>query len=310
MDNVILTTDLPLPKKSGKVRDIYDLDNRLLIVTTDRISAFDRVFPTGIPCKGDVLNRLSAFWFDQLYNIDNHFLSCDIDEIATYVPSQVAHELLQGNKYRYRTMLVEKYNTLPVECIVRGFLTGSAWKEYKETGYVSGVKLPAGMKFNAPLPEPLFTPSTKESEGHDINITLDQMIDLLGKAGFDEALCMDVVEESIEVYKQAAIHAFNAGIIVADTKFEWGYYKAKSDFVPVLIDEVVTPDSSRLWAVEKYRLDDSIDSLDKQYVRDYLINSGTWNSPEPPVLPDDVVLKTSEKYQEVYKQLTQKDLYA
>jgi len=304
--NAVLSTNLPLPKKSGKVRDIYDLGDKLLIVTTDRISAFDHILPNGIPQKGEVLNKLSAFWFNQL-DVYNHFITTDISQMIGEVTEEEAKVLRENEQLlNGRCMLVNKHKPLPVECIVRGYLCGSAWSEYKKTGQVCGIKLPKGLKENHPLPEPLFTPSTKAEIGHDQNISLDQMIELLGGTGIDEELCLDVAGASIDAYKTAAVLAFNKGIIIADTKFEWSY--SKRNYTPILIDEALTPDSSRFWAVENYRLDGSIDSYDKQYVRDHLTHSGWDKESNPPPLPHEVIVNTSLLYKRAYELLTGKQL--
>lgn len=291
----ILETNIPgIPCRRGKVRDVYDLGDKLLIVTTDRISAFDSILPDAIPYKGEILTQLSVFWFDFL-DICNHFFSADLDEMITYkgVPQTLLkyREVLAG-----RSMLVGKFNPLPVECIVRGYLSGSAWKEYKKTGMVCGIKLPSGLKENFPLPNPIFTPSTKAEVGHDQNITINEMIKTIG----DKEKCEEIIDASIKIYKQAAKYAFDNGIIIADTKFEWSYNTAL-----VLIDEVLTPDSSRFWAVDKYTLGKSIESFDKQFVRDYLTSVGMDKSSSH--LPAQVIQKTTEKYLEAYKTLTGKD---
>lgn len=307
MDEVILSTNLPFPKKSGKVRDIYDLDDKLLIVTTDRISAFDKVFPNGVPNKGKVLNKMSSYWFSQLNpSITTHYITDSIKEMVSEIDSDTAKVLLEEEKWlKDRSMLVNKHEPLPIEFIVRSFLTGSSWKEYKEKGTVASVKMPKGMKENQPFPFPIFTPSTKAETGHDVNISIDEMLKILLDKGFDEDFCLDVVEQSLEVFEDIALMAFNKGIIVADTKMEWGHISKQ---IPVLIDEVVTPDSSRFWGVENYRLDGPIPSFDKQYVRDYLTQSDWDKESDPPVLPDEVVNNTSKKYMEAYKDITGKEL--
>ena len=275
------------PVRRGKVRDVYDLGDRLLLVASDRISAFDWVLPTGIPDKGRVLTGLSEFWFQRL-NEPNHLLSTDVSELAEL--SAIERAELEG-----RSMLVRKTTVVPVECVVRGYVSGSAWKEYRQSGSVCGLSLPAGLQESDRLPEPLFTPATKEESGHDMNISFERMADLVG-AGVAEELR----RRSIDVYLRGAEHARSRGIIIADTKFEWG----RVDGRLILIDEVLTPDSSRFWPAETYRPGGGQPSFDKQFVRDWL-ESTTWdkNSP-PPSLPADVVSRTRSKYIEAYEQLT------
>ena len=275
------------PVRRGKVRDIYDLGDRLLLVSTDRISAFDWVLPSGIPDKGRVLTQLSVFWFNLLQE-PNHLLTADIEQMD--LPAQVSRNDLAG-----RTMLVRKTQVVPIECVVRGYLSGSGWKEYQKQGTVCGLRLPSGLQESDRLPEPIFTPATKEEAGHDINISFAQMVDLVGS---------DVAEElrrrSLGVYQRGAEHAATRGIIIADTKFEWGQVNGEL----ILIDEVLTPDSSRFWPADQYRPGGSQPSYDKQFVRDWL-ETTTWdkNSPPPPI-PADVVSRTREKYLEAYERLT------
>lgn len=306
--SIVLSTNLPFPKKSGKVRDIYHVsEEHLLIVTTDRISAFDKVFPNGIPNKGKVLNQMSAFWFSQLKpNMLTHFITDSISEMVNLLKPSTSTVLLMNKKtLEGRSMLVNKYEPLPIEFIVRSFLTGSSWKEYKEKGTVASMKMPKGMKENQPFPFPVFTPSTKAETGHDENISVDEMFATLTGLGFDEDFCFDVVDSCLDVYEEITAIAFNKGIIVADTKMEWAHVSKQ---VPVLIDEVVTPDSSRFWGVGDYRIGSPIPSFDKQYVRDYLIQSGWDKETDPPVLPDEVVENTSRKYMEAFKDLTGKEI--
>ncbi len=297
MNKVVLETDLPLPKKKGKVRDVYDLGDHLLFVSTDRISAFDSVLPVGIPRKGEILNTLSAYWFKEL-DVASHFVTANYEEMLEYDKDKV----IANNKdlLDKRSMIVKKFKPVPVECVVRGYLAGSAWKEYCKTGQICGIKLPPGLKENFPLPEPIFTPTTKAETGHDQNITFEQMVELLG----DEQLAEDLQDASIYVYEQAVPKAFANGIIIADTKLEWGLYWETS---PVLIDEVLTPDSSRFWAVDRYRLDFPIDSFDKQYVRNYLTDMQNCGS-DNDVLPQEVIEMTTKKYLEAYKALTGQSL--
>lgn len=276
----------------GKVRDIYDLGDSLLFIATDRISAFDVVMPNGIPLKGKVLTQISLFWFELMNWMPNHLITTDIStrpELAPYVKD------LQG-----RAMIVRKARPLPVECIVRGYLVGSGWKDYRQTGVVSGITLRTGYKQAEKLDQPLFTPSTKADLGmHDEAISLEGVEKLLGKD-----VASEVSSLSLKIYKTAADYAENRGIILADTKFEFGIYDNKV----ILIDEVLTPDSSRFWPAEQYKVGCNPPSLDKQFVRDYL-ETLDWNKTAPgPELPQDVVKKTTEKYLEAYKVLTGKSL--
>ena len=276
----------------GKVRDIYDLGDSLLFIATDRISAFDVVMPNGIPLKGKVLTQISLFWFELMNWMPNHLITTDIStrpELAPYVKD------LQD-----RAMIVRKARPLPVECIVRGYLVGSGWKDYRQTGVVSGITLRTGYKQAEKLDQPLFTPSTKADLGmHDEAISLAGVEKLLGKD-----VASEVSSLSLKIYKTAADYAESRGIILADTKFEFGIYDGKV----ILIDEVLTPDSSRFWPAEQYKVGCNPPSLDKQFVRDYL-ETLDWNKTAPgPELPQDVVKKTTEKYLEAYKVLTGKSL--
>jgi phosphoribosylaminoimidazole-succinocarboxamide synthase len=286
----LLETNIPgWPVRRGKVRDIYDLGNRLLLVSSDRISAFDWVLPTGIPDKGRVLTQISAFWFG-LLNETHHMLSIDTADFG--LPPGVDPEPLTG-----RSMLVRKTEVVPIECVVRGYLSGSGLKEYKQSGTVCGINLPAGLRESDQLPEPIFTPSTKEETGHDINISFERMVEIVGQAMADE-----LRRSSLSIYQCGAELARQRGIIMADTKFEWG----RVDGELILIDEVLTPDSSRFWPADQYEPGHGQPSFDKQFVRDWL-ETTSWdkNSP-PPALPDDVVTRTREKYIEAYEQLTGK----
>jgi phosphoribosylaminoimidazole-succinocarboxamide synthase len=277
------------PPKRGKVRDIYDLGDTLLIVATDRISAFDVVLPNAVPEKGRVLTQISKFWFAQTEKIvRNHLISTDVKDFPA--PCRPHAAVLEG-----RSMLVKKSQPLPVECIVRGYLTGSGLKEYKSTGSVSGIKLPQGLTEASRLPEPIFTPSTKAEVGeHDVNIAFDTVVQLVGKDTADK-----IRSYTLAIYKKACEIAEARGIIIADTKLEFGIY----DNEVILIDEVLTPDSSRFWPKNGYTVGVAQKSFDKQFVRDYLL-SLAWNQKPPaPVLPDDVVRKTSEKYLEVLSML-------
>jgi phosphoribosylaminoimidazole-succinocarboxamide synthase len=274
----------------GKVRDVYEVDaERLLIVATDRLSAFDVVMEQGIPDKGRVLTQLSCFWFDFLRSfVKSHFLTAEVDEYP--VEFRPYAEQLSG-----RSMLAVKARPYPIECVVRGYLAGSGWKDYKATGAVCGIRLPAGLTESAKLDPPIFTPSTKATEGHDENITWDEMVRRIGREAA-EALqrC------SLDVYERGRDYAESRGIIIADTKFEWGLAAGEI----ILIDEVLTPDSSRFWPCDGYRPGRPQPSFDKQFVRDYLETTGWNKQPPPPPLPAQVIAKTSEKYREAYHRLT------
>jgi phosphoribosylaminoimidazole-succinocarboxamide synthase len=294
-EEVLLYTDFKDLKlyKRGKVRDIYDLQDKLLIVSTDRISCFDVVLPSGIPYKGRVLTGLSCFWFDFLKGIiPNHFVTSDIDKYPGELKKY--KKTLAG-----RSMLVLKTEPLPVECVVRGYLSGSGWKEYKEKGSVCGIKLPPGLLESGKLPRILFTPSTKQDTGHDTNITQKYIEELLG-----EDTASKLARISVEVYKKASDYARGRGIIIADTKFEFGIYNNKV----ILIDEVLTPDSSRFWPEDQYAPGKSQVSFDKQFVRDYLETLDWDKTPPATALPEEIIEKTSQKYLESYKRLTGKDL--
>ena len=295
-DPVLLQTDFPELElyASGKVRDVYRVDNEhLLFVATDRISAFDYVLATGIPHKGRVLTQLSLFWFDFLKAItQNHLVTADVSQ---YPPLLRKHD----DQLRGRSMLVVKAEMVAVECVVRGYLSGSGWKEYQKTGSVCGIKLPAGLRESEKLPEPIFTPATKAASGHDENISFAEMVKRAGRE-----LSEKLRDLSLRIYQTAAGYAAKRGIIIADTKFEFGNTAAGI----VLGDEVLTPDSSRFWPAEKYQPGRAQDSYDKQYVRDYL-ESIRWNKQPPaPALPDDVAARTSEKYQDAYRLLTGRKL--
>jgi len=296
LDPVLLHTDFPDLRlhASGKVRDIYNIDEKqLLFVASDRLSAFDYVLATGIPHKGRVLTQISLFWFDFLADIvPNHLLTADVEkyppELRTY-----------ADQLRGRSMLVRRAEIFPVECIVRGYISGSAWKEYQASGTVSGISLPAGLKESDAFPEPIFTPSTKATSGHDENISFDQMCDIVGVE-----TASHLRDLTLRVYKKAAAYARQRGIIIADTKFEFG----QTAHGITLADEVLTPDSSRFWPADKYAPGRAQDSYDKQYVRDYL-EQIHWNKQPPaPALPPEVARRTSEKYLEAYFQLTGRKL--
>lgn len=284
-----LETDLSRwPKRRGKVRDVYDLGERLLLVATDRISAFDHVLPTGIPDKGRVLSGLSAFWFARL-DVPNHLISLDLNGLDL---GESDREILDG-----RAMLVRKARVVPFECVVRGYLVGSGWKDYKRTGAVCGIDLPAGLVESQELPEPIFTPATKAEAGHDENVSFEHMADAVG-----QELAATLRQRSINVYRAAAAYARERGLILADTKFEWGLVPDPGEIL--LVDEVLTPDSSRYWSVEGYRPGGPQPSFDKQYVRDWLEASGWDKASAPPALPPEVVAATRARYVEAYERLT------
>ena len=292
---LVMETNIPgAPEpKRGKVRDIYDLGDRILLVVTDRISAFDVIMPNGVPDKGVVLNQISLYWFNQVADlIPNHILSTDIDTLPG--PFRAARDQLV-----HRSMIVKKAKPLAAECIVRGYLSGSGWNEYRETGTVCGIRPPAGLTESALLPEPIFTPSTKAEAGHDINISFDEMKKVLG----DDALAVKVREASLSIYKRGRDLADKKGIIIADTKFEFGIFEGGL----ILIDEVMTPDSSRFWPKADYAPGRGQKSFDKQFLRDYLLTLKDWNKTPPgPELPKEIVEKTREKYVEAYEKLTGK----
>lgn len=292
---VVLQSNLPgTPVRRGKVRDVYDLGDKLLLVSTDRISAFDWVLPTGIPDKGRVLTQISAFWFRRL-GIAHHLLTTDVEEMP--LPAGIDLATLRG-----RSSLVRKTEVVPIECVVRGYLAGSGWKEYRhgsaalsDGGTVCGVQLPAGLRESDQLPEPIFTPATKEVSGHDINISFAEMASRIGAD-----LAGQLRDRSLQVYARGAEHARDCGILIADTKFEWGLVDGQI----LLIDEVMTPDSSRFWPAAEYAPGRSQASYDKQFVRDWLDRSGWDKNSPPPELPPDVVTGTRAKYIEAYERLT------
>ena len=297
--DVLLKTDLPLPLFiRGKVRDTYDMGDYILIVVTDRISAFDVILPCGIPKKGKVLNQLSAFWFDKTKDvIDNHVVTVvdDANVLNDYLPADKQAkfpEYLNG-----RSMLVKKAERLPIECVVRGYISGSAWSEYSKKGTVSGIEMPSGLLESQKLESPIFTPTTKADEGHDMPMTMREVEDMVGKT-----LANEIKDASIDIYNNAMEYARTRGFIIADTKFEFGIDNGKL----IIIDEMLTPDSSRFWEADKYKAGQSQDSYDKQIVRDWLSQSG-WNKEPPgPVLPDDVIEKTAQRYIEAYEKLSGK----
>jgi phosphoribosylaminoimidazole-succinocarboxamide synthase len=298
--DVLLNTDLPLKLFiRGKVRDTYDLGELLLIIATDRISAFDVVLPAGIPNKGLVLNKLSAFWFNQTADLlANHLVEAldDVRRLDAYLPAK--------SRFAYpgylagRSMVVKKVKRLPVECVVRGYISGSAWAEYKEHGTVSGLPMPVGLKESAEFPEPIFTPTTKAEAGHDLPISMSEMDKLVG------GVAEEIRGKSLAIYSYARGYAQGRGIIISDTKFEFGLDGDKL----ILIDELLTPDSSRFWDASLYKVGQSQPSLDKQPVRDWLTASGWNKEPPAPVLPPDVVKATSQRYEQAYERLTGRKL--
>lgn len=285
------------PHHRGKVRDLYEVDDCLLIVATDRISAFDFVLGSAIPDKGKVLTQLSAFWFDRTRDlVPNHMLSTRPQEYPRRLPRYAG--LLSG-----RSMLVRRTTPVPIECVARGYLSGSGWKEYRQTGRVCGITLPAGLQESDRLPVPIFTPATKADTGHDINISEEEAGRLVGRELLDQ-----LRELTLALYAQGAAHAESCGIIVADTKFEFGLVETAGQPSIVLIDEALTPDSSRFWPTDLYHPGGAQPSFDKQYVRDYLDNI-RWNRQPPvPDLPDEVVARTREKYLEAFRRLTGREL--
>ena len=285
------------PHRHGKVRDLYEIDDCLLIVATDRISAFDFVLRSAIPDKGKVLTQLSAFWFDRTRDlVPNHMLSTQPEEYPRPLPSYAG--LLSG-----RSMLVRHATPLPIECVARGYLSGSGWKEYRQTGRVCGITLPPGLQESDRLSTPIFTPATKAHTGHDINISEEEAGRLVGRALLDQ-----LRELTLALYAHGTAHAESCGMIVADTKFEFGVIETEGDQTIVLIDEALTPDSSRFWPKDLYRPGAPQPSFDKQYVRDYLDGIGWNRQPPVPDLPDEVVARTRDKYLEAFRQLTGREL--
>jgi phosphoribosylaminoimidazole-succinocarboxamide synthase len=276
-----------LPVRRGKVRDIYDLGDRLLMISTDRISAFDWVLPTPIPDKGRVLTQVSAFWFN-LLGTAHHLLS--LDPTSLKLPDGTDYDTLAG-----RSMVVRKCEVVPIECVVRGYLEGSGWKEYQQSGTVCGIRLAPGLKQCSRLEQPIFTPATKEQTGHDINVSFERTVAIVGAATAEE-----LRRRSIEIYLRGAEHARQQGILIADTKFEWG----QIDGQLILIDEVLTPDSSRFWPADHYEPGHGQPSFDKQFVRDYLTSTGWDKNSPPPSLPDEIVQNTRQTYIEAYERLT------
>ena len=299
--SVLLNTDLPLPLFiRGKVRDTYDLGNQLLIIATDRISAFDFVLPCGIPNKGLVLNQLSVFWFRQTADLMPNHLVEEVDDVHcldTYIPEE--------NRFPYppyltgRSMVVKKLRRIPIECVVRGYLSGSGWSEYQQYGAICEIALPKGLQESQELPQPLFTPTTKAESGHDQPLTVDEMTRLVG-----EALAGELKEKSLAIYSYAREYARTRGIIIADTKMEFGLDNDKL----ILIDELLTPDSSRFWDASQYKVGQSQPSYDKQPVRDWLVQSGWNKEPPAPMLPPEVIEATTKRYEQAYERLAGRKL--
>lgn len=286
MSQVVLETNLPFPRRQGKVRDVYDLGESLLVVSSDRISAFDWVMPNGIPDKGKLLTQLSLFWFANL-GVENHLLSSEVPEsVKPFDPDGV----LKG-----RCMVVRKAKVVPFECVVRGYIEGSGWKDYQESGRICGIELPQGMLQCSRLPSPIFTPATKAEEGHDENVSFADMAQSIGAD-----LANELKEKTLAVYAKGTKLAAERGILIADTKLEWGWFDNRI----ILIDEVLTPDSSRFWPADSWTPGKSQASFDKQFVREFLMST-TWdrNSP-PPVLPDFIVTQTRARYVEAYERIT------
>jgi phosphoribosylaminoimidazole-succinocarboxamide synthase len=286
----VILPDRPLFKK-GKVRNVYEVEDKLLIIATDRISAFDYVLPSLIPFKGKVLTQLSRFWFDFTQLVcPNHLITADVDKLpASLAPFR---EVLDK-----RSMLVRRTQVVPIECVVRGYLSGSGWKEYRTAGKVCGIRLPEGLRESDQLPEPIFTPSTKAEQGHDENITFKEMQKRIGAR-----LATRIKKTSLALYQKASLHALSKGIVIADTKFEFGL---DGDDL-LLVDEIFTPDSSRFWPLATYAPGQGQPSLDKQFVRDYLESTKWDKQSDPPSLPDEIIAKTSEKYLEIYRLLSGK----
>ncbi len=276
---------------SGKVREIYEVDSdKLMLVVSDRISAFDVILPNMVPNKGKVLNKISAFWFDYIKDIiPNHVISTDLKDFPVE---------FQTPEFEGRSMLVKKLKMLPIECIVRGYITGSGWANYKSTGTVCGIKLPEGLQESQKLPEPIFTPTTKAQEGHDENISFEEVCKLIG-----EDLANEVKNKTIEIYKKCAEYALSKGIIIADTKFEFGIDENNN---LVIGDEVLTPDSSRFWPADEYEVGKSQKSFDKQYLRDWL-KQNNWSAENGTPIPEDVIATTTSKYIEAYERITGKN---
>jgi phosphoribosylaminoimidazole-succinocarboxamide synthase len=293
---VILNTNFPKLKlfAKGKVRDIYEVGDYLLLVSTDRLSAFDVIMNQGIPYKGMVLTKISEFWFNYTKDIiPNHFITTDVDKY----PSECKD---YTDVLRNRSMLIKKAKVIPIECIVRGYISGSGWNDYKRDGAISGINLPKGLVESEKFVEPIFTPSTKAEIGmHDENISAEEAVKIIDHSTFNT-----IKEATIKIYQKASEYALNKGIIIADTKFEFGRFNDQI----ILVDEVLTPDSSRFWPLDKYQKGRGQESYDKQFVRDYLLSINFNKQPPPPPLPDEIIKKTSEKYLDIYKKLTGESL--
>lgn len=294
MADALLHSDLPFPVRRGKVRDVYDLGDQLLIVATDRISAFDCVMPNGIPDKGRILTALSLFWFELLSDFENHLIASDVADYPTHLKA------FEG-QIAGRSMLVRKADVVPIECVARGYLAGSGWAEYQRSQTVCGVELPAGLKQCDRLPFPIFTPATKEESGHDVNVDFAETARRVG-----DALARDLRDRTLRLYARAAAHALDRGVVIADTKFEFGLLPADGATPArlILVDEALTPDSSRFWPAEKYEPGRDQDSFDKQFVRNWLEGQPWDKTPPAPMLPRDVVQGTRAKYVEAYEKLT------
>ncbi len=290
--SAILETHLPLPlARRGKVRDVYDLDEHHLFVATDRISAFDVVLSPGVPDKGAVLTQISNFWFRRFGHVENHLIETEFDRFPAAVR---AHPELRG-----RSVIVKRCSVVPIECVARGYLVGSGWSEYKNSGTVCGIELPKGLTVASKLPAPIFTPATKEESGHDVNISFERMSEIIGAD-----LAGQLRDLTLTLYSEAANYARSRGIIIADTKFEFGLYQGRI----VWIDEALTPDSSRFWPADQYAVGSNPPSFDKQFVRDWLETTGWDKTPPAPELPREVIERTREKYLEAYRQLTGSEL--
>ena len=286
----LLPTSLDFPVRRGKVRDVYDFGDEVLLVSSDRISAFDWILPSGIPDKGRVLTQIAAFWFEKLGE-ENHLITVDVDKMPCLdgLDASVKADLAG------RSTLCKKSEVFPIECIVRGCLTGSGWKEYQKSQTICGIELPAGLQESVRLETPIFTPTTKAEEGHDENVTFEQMCDIIGTEA-----AVELRDRSISLFQRGAEYAASRGIIIADTKFEWGMRDGKI----ILVDEVLTPDSSRFWPADDYEVGRSQKSFDKQFVRDWLLASDWDRQSVPPQLPEDIIEKTRAKYIEAYERLT------
>lgn len=293
MSQAVVQTNLQnIPKiSSGKVRDMYDLGENLLIVTTDRISAFDVIMPNGIPDKGRILTKISCFWFDLLKDVvENHLISTNVNDIKNLTDAE--RIMLED-----RIMIVRKAKVLPVECIARGYIVGSGWKDYQKSGAICGHQLPEGLRLSEKLPATIFTPSTKAEEGHDENISISRAAEIIGKENIQKLESL-----SIKMYETAAEYAKTKGIMIADTKFEFGFYENRI----IVVDEVLSPDSSRFWPADKYEVGVAQDSFDKQYLRDYLESCDWDKTPPAPQLPEEVIKNTRDKYLRAYELLTGK----